>query len=378
MDLKALAREVKEEFRANKKRILEGKTVGLPIYEFFPRLGQFIPTIPPATQVMITAGSGIGKSNSWAGIILLTIFKLQRKYPDRKFKFKVLISLLEDNAKDFMGRLYTSMLLLNEGDRTDILELKSMKGHVLSDSVDYKLDKIEDIINEFLDTFDVTDTIYNPTGLYKWGRAISNTLGVHHTKEMDFSDENGDTYKQEVYSHYVPHDPDQQVIWIVDNLNNLQPEKGEDRLSAINKWTSRYGRLQITKHWKWTVVNIMQQASESERPQYDLRGNLVIDKVKTSLDGLGNSKESQRDHSLIFGLWAPNRFGINNYEGYNIARLKDSYRSFIILKSNISETNKEIPMYFDGATSIYKELPKIEDMTETIYKIIENREVNVI
>jgi hypothetical protein len=90
---------------------------------------------------------------------------------------------------------------------------------------------------------------------------------------------------------------------------------------------------------------------------------------------LGNSKESQRDHILIFGIWAPNRYGITSYEGYNITRLKDAYRSIIILKSNISETNKEIPMYFDGATSVYKEYPKFEDMTEEIYKKVEKREV---
>jgi hypothetical protein len=113
---------------------------------------------------------------------------------------------------------------------------------------------------------------------------------------------------------------------------------------TINKWTRKYGRLQITKHWHWTVVNIMQQSAESEKPQFDFKGNLIIERCKPSLDGLGNSKECQRDHILIFGIWAPNRYGITNYEGYNITRLKDAYRSIIILKSNISETNKEISL----------------------------------
>ena len=88
---------------------------------------------------------------------------------------------------------------------------------------------------------------------------------------------------------------------------------------------------------------------------------------------MGNSKESQRDQILIFGLFAPNRYGIVDYEGYNIARLKDNYRSFIIMESNICEPNKEIPTYFNGAGSIYRELPKIQDMTEKIYKSIENK-----
>jgi hypothetical protein len=94
------------------------------------------------------------------------------------------------------------------------------------------------------------------------------------------------------------------------------------QLETINKWTRDYGRLQITKHWKWTVLNIIQQAADKEKPQFDVRGNLIVEKSKPSLDGLGNSKECARDHILIFGLWAPNRYGILNYEGYNINRLE--------------------------------------------------------
>ena len=32
-------------------------------------------------------------------------------------------------------------------------------------------------------------------------------------------------------------------------------------------------------------------------------------------------------------------------------------------------------MYFDGATSVYKEYPKFKEMTEEIYKKVEKREV---
>ena len=174
------------------------------------------------------------------------------------------------------------------------------------------------------------------------------------------------------------------IILIIDNLNNLQQEVEEGRLlterETINKWTRKYGRLQISKHWRWSIINILQQSAESEKPQFDYKGNLIIDRCKPSLDGLGNSKECQRDHVIIFGLFAPNRYGITEYpetNGYNISRMKGNYRSFIILKSNISETNKEIPMYFDGSCSGFKELPKPSEMTEDIYKRIETKQVKL-
>jgi len=370
-----IATKVKESFKENKQKVLSGKLVGLPLYEVFPRLGSYIPVIPPAIQLMITAGSGVGKSNSWVGMILLTVYKLKRKYPTKELKFRFIIALLEDTKEDFISRLYSAIILIKHGVRTDVLELNSRRGNPLPEKIERLLDDVEEEINDLLGYCEIVDSIYNPTGLYKWGRAISNKLGTHHTKEMTFSNDKGEPYKQDVYSHYIPNDPDEQVFMIIDNLNNLQSEKGESRLETINKWTSRYGRLQITKHWKWNVVNVLQQSSDSEKPQFDVRGNLIVERCKTSIDGLGNSKESQRDHILIFGLWAPNRFGIINYEGYDISRLEDAYRSFIILKSNISETNKEIPMYFDGAASLYKELPLADKMTEDIYRKIETRTV---
>jgi hypothetical protein len=274
------------------------------------------------------------------------------------------------------------ILLVEFGIRADTLVLNSRRPGGIPKYVKDKLDLVEKEINELLDNhFHIVDSIYNPTGVYKWARHISTQLGTHHYKEMDFSNDDGTTYKKEVYSHYEAKDPDELVYLILDNMNNLQQEIEEGRMlterETINKWSRKYCRLQMTKHWKWSIINILQQSADSEKPQFDYKGNLVIEKCKPSLDGLGNSKECQRDHILVFGLFAPNRYGIEEYEGYDINRLKDAYRSFIILKSNISETNKEIPMYFDGAASIYKELPKASEMTLEHYKIIENRTVKV-
>lgn len=295
-----LIQNVKATFLENKQKVLDGKLVGLPWYETFPRLGTHIPVIPPAGQIMFTANSGIGKSHSWVGMIFLTLYRLKKKYPDRQFPIRFLISLLEDTKEDFITRLFSSILLLKHGIRADGLDLNSRRGSALSKHIEEKLDDVEQELDQLLtDHCEIVDSIYNPTGLYKWGRAISNKLGSHHTKEMDFVNDEGKLYKQKVYSHYTPNNPDEQVIWVVDNLNNLQQESQDGRLlterETINRWTRSYGRLQIAKHWKWTIVNILQQSADSEKAQFNQRGDLIVERVKPSLDGLGNSKECQRD-----------------------------------------------------------------------------------
>jgi len=380
-----LVKKVKEQFLENELKVSEGKQVGLPWYEVFPKVGEFIPVIPPAKQLMFTANSGVGKSNLWIGMVLATIYKLKKLHPDKQIKVRLLIALLEDSKEDLITRLFSMILKIKYNISADSLTLNSMRKNPLSKDIKDKLDDVENEINNLLDAHcEIVDSIYNPTGLYKWARAISCKLGTHQNKLMDFVNEDGTTYKHSVYSHYTPNDPDEQVILIIDNLNNLQQEVEEGRLlterETINKWTRKYGRLQISKHWKWSIINILQQSAESEKPQFDYKGNLIIDRCKPSLDGLGNSKECQRDHVIIFGLFAPNRYGITEYpetNGYDISRMKDNYRSFIILKSNISETNKEVPMYFDGSCSVFKELPKPSEMTEDIYKRIETKQVKL-
>ena len=380
--LKDDVRKVKEDILLNADKVNSGRFVGLPWYHIFPRLGEFIPVIPKATQIMFTAGSGIGKSSSWLGMVLFSHYKLKKLFPNSNYKVKFLIALLEDPREMFISRLFCMILYDKYQLRVDVLTLKSMRKNPLSQEIKDKLDDVESEIVNLLEDCEIIDSIYNPTGIFKWVRSISNKLGKHHNKIMNFTKEDGSTYEQEVYSHYEIDDPDLQVIVVIDNLNNLQTEskdgKSLNRQESINRWTSEYGRLQITKHYKFTVINILQQSADSEKPQYDYKGELIVDRVKPSLDGLGNSKESQRDQMLIFGLFAPDRFGIATYPentGYNISVLRDAFRSFIILKSNISECNKEIPLYFDGACSRFEELPLLNQMNPNIYRAIKERKI---
>ena len=114
----------------------------------------------------------------------------------------------------------------------------------------------------------------------------------------------------------------------------------------------------------------MQQASDSEKQQYTNSGQSILEKIEPSLDGLGNSKECQRDMKLIFGLFAPDRYGIKKYGVYDVTRLGDNLRLVKTLKSNISKCNQRIAFYFNGACSYFKELSL--NPSETDYTNVKN------
>lgn len=74
---------------------------------------------------------------------------------------------------------------------------------------------------------------------------------------------------------------------------------------------------------------------------------------------------------LVLGLFAPTRYEISDYRGYNINKMKDSYRSLIFLKDrNYGLANNYVHLYFNGATNTFKELPIKEQMTDDIYNKI--------
>lgn len=90
--------------------------------------------------------------------------------------------------------------------------------------------------------------------------------------------------------------------------------------------------------------------------KYSLNGYMII---KTKL--------TQRDCDIALGLFAPERFELDNYKGYDIVKLQDHFRSLKILKYRNGIANVRIGLFFDGATSSFEELPVARQMSDEDY-----------
>ena len=65
---------------------------------------------------------------------------------------------------------------------------------------------------------------------------------------------------------------------------------------------------------------------------------------------------------LVLGLFAPARYRIPMYRGYDILKLKDRYRSLIFLKDrHYGLANTYVHLYFNGASNYFEELPLAEE-----------------
>lgn len=360
-----------ERYAKAKANRLEGKYNGAPFYHYFPRLGKILPTIPKGKQIMVLGGSGTGKSHFWLGFYIITLYKLIK---EKKYKAKIFIALLEDPKEMFEDRLFCAIFYLKYKIRIDPLDLNSMKENYLSDNIISKFEVVDKIVDDVLIHCEIVENIYNATGIYKWLRTESSKLGEHFYEDRIFSykNENGEEYTKtvKVYKEYIPNDEDLHCFVVVDNLNNLAEETDKStgrtltQRECMTRWCRDYGRLQIVKHWDWTILNVMQTAIEFDKKQFDMKGKSIIEKLEPNIAALGENKVISRDHHLIMGLFTPSRFGIADYEGYNISEMGDLFRSIIIVKSNICTPNIKLPLYFDGSASYYRELPKDLDMMD--------------
>ena len=356
-----------DRYKKAKQDRIEGKYNGAPLFYSFPRLGELVPVIPKGKQMMFLGGSGVGKSQSWVGMVLLPVYQLIKT---KGYKARFHIFLLEDPIELLEDRLFCRVLYIQSSKKHEIdpMELNSMRKNPVSDEIEALFDKVDKIVEDILSYCTIHDSIYNATGVYKTLRTASGKQGEHVWEDREFtynkSDKSTYTKTVQVYKEYITQDEEMHNIVICDNLNNLSEEydkKAQRQLSireCIGRWCRDYARLQITKHWNWTVINIMQTSLDTDRKQFNLMGGeQVVAKVEPNLSNLGDNKMVARDHHLVLGLFSPARFGIEEYEDYDITQLDDNFRAVIILKSNFSISNRKLPLLFKGACSYYEELP---------------------
>jgi len=318
------------------------------------------------------------KTQLWKSLLLWNTFIFVKKYPDTKIKPKLLLFLLEESEEEFLDSLISTFLFYKYAIRVDPLDISSDRRNPLSQDV---LDKITDCtekLEELLQYVEIVTSVYNATGIYLYCRDYSRRNGTHYynllvsgENEINYevysrlSQEEKAKYK---YSRYVPNDPNEHVIVVGDHIGLLTPEEGGTLHEAMSKFTTTYCRKNMSKHWNYSIIAIQQQAGAQENQQFTYSGSSIISKIKPSLAGLADNKLTQRDFHVVIGLFAPDRYEIAEYEGYNIQKLRDNFRSIIVLKNRKGRSNVEIPALFYGDVNYIAELPAAKDINEEFYK----------
>ena len=74
--------------------------------------------------------------------------------------------------------------------------------------------------------------------------------------------------------------------------------------------------------------------------------------------------------NLVLGLYSPFKYGLKEYEKYDITKFKNNIRFLQVIEDRDNGSGGQIcPLFFDGAVSVFTELPLPEE-TSAISRVL--------
>lgn len=339
----------------------------------FPRLAKKYPGWVKGTYTILTASSGIGKTKAAKFFSITSVYEFIKKYP--QVKVKVFYFALEETKELFWLSMMSTLLYINYKITLSPQQLLSLGEFTISEDTLKAIQTTQSEIDDMEKYIEVIDHVFNPFGIYKTVREYFENPEIGEFEMIK-------TKTGEMKGKFKYKDEDTYVFVVTDQINLLVPDKnveyGEPQKNlhdAMNHYSKEYCLKHMCKRLDCVVINIQQQAADKEKQEF-YKGNSIDKKLEPSLDGLADNKLTQRDADVVWGLFAPTRYEIEEYRGYNINLLKDSYRCLIFLKDrHYGLANQYVHLYFDGASNVFKELPLVKDMKPEIYGKISERKI---
>jgi len=214
----------------------------------------------------------------------------------------------------------------------------------------------EDYINELCEFVIIKEGADNPTGSYKFIKK--------------FAEERGKIEQVSEYNKvYIPNNPYELVIPIVDHIGLVRMERGyTTKKEAIDKLT------EYAQEWRdffgYTPVFVAQITRELGSVQYQ-----KMDSFEPTVDQIKESGAPGEAADVIMSLFDPIRYN-TTVPGYDANKLVNKetgakhFRSVKILKNTYGEDSIRVGCAFHGATGMFKELPHRDKMTEDIYSSV--------
>lgn len=365
-----LIERVITEIEKRRENILNGGINSIP--SPFERFKTDFVGIEQGQYVVITAPTKVGKTQLASYLYVYTPLLYAFDNPE-KCSVDILYFPFEETPERIIQRFMSFLLnYLSDGkivispkdlrstDNTRVIpeEILSL---LKSERYGKYLKYFEDHVHFFTDDF-------NPTGIYKKCRDYALSIGKVINKTVVY----GDGQEHEVFDRYEPNDKNHYVILLVDHCGLVEEERGMTLKQSIDK-LSEYMLRYLRNRYGFTCVNIQQQSFENEGIEAQRYG-----KIETSIAGLSDSKYTSRDGDMVLGLFSPYKFSLPNYKGYDITKFRNNIRFMSVLTNRDGNLGGVCPLYFDGATCMFKELPLPEDKEnlKKVYEYIDKRKAS--
>ena len=352
----------------NIERLEEG---GVNCIDFpFPRSRKHFPGIERACYYSILAQTKVGKTQ-FASEVFIYKPLMELYYGKRTFDYRVIYIAAEEAPERIIQR-FMAWLLYEESDgkvNVSPTQIRSTREPCPQEALDMLNDEhIRDILDFFNEHVIFPEESLNPTGVRNWCIKYAEQHGKTYYRDITIEDEFGTQVTKQVFDHYVPDDPECFTVVFIDPINRLNMERGMDERRNIKKM-SEYCAKELRNDYFFTPVVIQQMNFDS----FSLDAAKAQRFEPTVGDG-GGSKEISQDFDAQLALYCPANYEVQAYYGYDISVLRKRGLFARCTINRNGEAGGITPMFFDGATSHFWELPRPKDAggMQAVYNYCEN------
>lgn len=337
---------------------IEGRNSGIPMG--FDRLNRYI-GIRKSMYTLVGGLTGSGKTSFIDDAYVLNPFDwyISREGQASGIKLKIIYRSMERSKTYKMAKWVSRKIFLDNGIIVPVSKLLGWgKDKMTHDEHDLFLLQ-KDYIGSMSDIITIIDGPDNPVGIAKHLREHAENNGVIH--EID-----------KYNKVYQPNEENTITLVVIDHIGLLKRTKDfPSKKDSIDKMSDelRYAR----DFFGYSPVVVSQFNRDIANPIRIKNGD-----VEPQLEDFADSASTQNDADVVLALFDPMRYKVADPSGYNLDKLKDEfgakyYRSVRLIKNSYGEDDVRIGLGFLGQIGMFKELPRLKNMTESDYTAIINK-----
>jgi replicative DNA helicase len=140
---------------------------------------------------------------------------------------------------------------------------------------------------------------------------------------------------------------------------------------AIDKTSEDKQRFR--DYYQYSPVDVSQFNRDIANPN-----RLKNGEVEPMLEDFKDTGSTQENADVVFSLFDPHRYKVEDPSGYEIDKLRDSegakyYRQLKILKNSYGSDDVRIGLAFEPHVGHFKEMPKVSQCTDRTYQEVIER-----
>lgn len=367
----SLIKDVIAAAKANYQRVMSGQDINIPFP--FQKFSKYVPGIQQKRYYIVTANAKVGKTQITDFLFLYHPYQYL-KTRKSNIKIKVVYFTLEMSAEEKVKQALCHFLFVRSEGRIRVSpeQFDSQFGAISPSILKEAETLVEEFENEFEPKVEFIDKIRNPFGIYSHMREYARKNGKFYNNGQLVEIPEKAEWENYKWNKYVPNDPDEYVIIILDHANLIKAERGNDLFNSIGDLSKYF--VNLRNYYGYIPVLIQQQALSQESVE-----NLKADRLRPSADGLNMNKQTSQDCDMLLGLFSPYRHKFPTYQEYILAGktpeegLRDNHRELSVIY-NRRGSAVAVQLFFDGVVNWFEELPPIKSaMLDTLYEVLKER-----